>query len=100
MRQHAKTDGTARRAMLRELQTCPGVGPRMAEDLLLLGVHSLADLARRDPERLYEESCARAGGPVDRCVLYVFRCAVYFASHDRHEAELLKWWNWKARGPT
>jgi hypothetical protein len=34
---------------------------------------------------------------VDRCLLYVFRCAVYFAEHTRHDPELLKWWNWKDR---
>jgi hypothetical protein len=30
-------------------------------------------------------------------VLYVFRCAVYYASHEVHDPELLKWWNWKDR---
>lgn len=33
----------------------------------------------------------------DRCVLYVFRCAVYFAEHEQPEAEKLKWWYWKDR---
>ncbi len=33
--------------------------------------------------------------PLDRCVLYVFRCANYYAAHKRHDPELLKWWNWK-----
>jgi hypothetical protein len=36
--------------------------------------------------------------PVDRCVLYVFRCAVYYANNKTHDPELLKWWNWKDRG--
>jgi hypothetical protein len=27
-------------------------------------------------------------------VLYVFRSAVYFASNERHDPELLKWWSW------
>jgi hypothetical protein len=35
------------------------------------------------------------GRHVDRCVLYTFRCAVYFASESKHDPELLKWWNWK-----
>jgi hypothetical protein len=30
-------------------------------------------------------------------VLYVFRCAVYFANNSTHDPELLKWWNWKDR---
>ncbi|NJM89920.1 MAG: hypothetical protein HC847_25010 [Hydrococcus sp. RU_2_2] len=35
------------------------------------------------------------GQHIDRCVLYVFRCAVYYASNSVREPELLKWWNWK-----
>jgi hypothetical protein len=31
---------------------------------------------------------------IDRCVLYGFREAVYYASHKNHDPELLKWWNW------
>jgi hypothetical protein len=33
----------------------------------------------------------------DRCLLYVFRGAVYFAEtdEDKREREKLKWWNWK-----
>jgi hypothetical protein len=31
---------------------------------------------------------------VDRCMLYVFRCAVYYAEGGR-EPEKLRWWNWK-----
>jgi hypothetical protein len=34
---------------------------------------------------------------MDRCVLYAFRCAVYYASHDVRDPKLLKWWNWKDR---
>jgi hypothetical protein len=33
----------------------------------------------------------------DRCVLYVFRCAVCFASETAHDPDMLKWWNWKDR---
>jgi hypothetical protein len=33
---------------------------------------------------------------VDRCVLYVFRCAVYAATNEAPDPELLKWWSWKA----
>jgi hypothetical protein len=31
----------------------------------------------------------------DRCLLYVFRCAVYFATEAKPRAALLKWWVWK-----
>jgi hypothetical protein len=55
----------------------------------------VADLRGKDPELLYSELCREMGQHVDRCVLYTFRCAVYFASESKHDPELLKWWNWK-----
>ena len=84
-------------AILRELQTIPGVGPSIAGDLYALGIRRVADLRGRDPERMYRDHERQKGGPVDRCVLYTFRCAVYFATARRHEPALLLWWNWKDR---
>lgn len=26
---------------------------------------------------------------------HVFRCAVYYAEHEEHDPEKLKWWYWK-----
>ena len=77
------------------LEIIPGVGPSIAGDLEELGVREVADLRRREPEELYERLCALRGQKMDRCVLYVFRCAVYYASESAHDPELLKWWNWK-----
>ena len=77
-----------------DLQTIPGVGPRTAEDLRKLGIHGVADLRGRDPQELYDALRVLQGAYLDRCVLYVFRCAVYFAGRTRHDPELLKWWNW------
>jgi hypothetical protein len=84
-----------RNQILKELRTIPGVGGKIAEDLLGMGITSVAGLRGRDPERLYRSLCRRSGGPVDRCMLYLFRCAVYFASNRTHDPERLKWWNWK-----
>lgn len=78
-----------------ELQQIPGVGPSLARDLYDVGVRCLHDLRGADPERLYQQLCALRGEVIDRCVLYVFRCAVYFASHREHDPALLNWWNWK-----
>ncbi len=78
-----------------DLQRIPGVGPSIAADLQGLGIDTVAELRGEDPERLYRRLCVQAGGPVDRCVLYVFRCAVYFADNAVHEPEKLKWWYWK-----
>ena len=91
---------SAKAVILKELQTIPGVGVSIAEDLWEMGIRKVADLRGKDPERLYVRRCAQVGVQIDRCLLYVFRCAVYYASHKRHQPELLKWWNWKDRGTT
>lgn len=75
----------------------PGVGPSLARDLRDLGVTSVAALRRRDPERLYADLGRIRGVRQDPCVLYVFRCAVYFSRTPRPRAERLKWWYWKGR---
>ena len=80
---------------LKQLQIIPGVGPSIAQDLVDLGIRKVDDLIGRDPETMYEKSCRLAGVRIDRCLLYVYRCAVYFAGTKRPEPELLKWWNWK-----
>jgi hypothetical protein len=80
---------------LAELQTIPGVGPSIAQDLHRLGIRKVSDLRGRDPEMMYLQSCNKAGKQIDRCLLYVYRCAVYFASTARPDPERLKWWNWK-----
>ncbi|WP_147822265.1 helix-hairpin-helix domain-containing protein [Salidesulfovibrio onnuriiensis] len=82
---------------LQELQRIPGVGPSLADDLYRLGFRHVEDLRDKDPEAIYRSLMALEGTHVDRCVLYVFRCAVYFASNSLHDEELLKWWNWKDR---
>ncbi|MHC4807910.1 MAG: helix-hairpin-helix domain-containing protein, partial [Planctomycetota bacterium] len=46
-------------------------------------------------EQLYDRLCEFKASPVDRCMLYVFRCAIYYASNTEHDPELLKWENWK-----
>lgn len=79
------------------LQTIPGVGKSIAKDLKNIGINTVHDLKGKNPELLYKKSNKFAGTVQDRCLLYVFRCAVYFASHQKHDPELLKWWNWKDR---
>jgi len=79
------------------LQVIPGIGPSLAADLRLLGFRAVSDLKGADPEAMYRRLCRLTGERQDPCVLYVFRCAVYYASRTRHQPELLKWWNWKGR---
>ncbi len=73
----------------------PGVGPSISQDLWDLGMRSVDDLAAGDPEVMFEETRRLAGGTMDRCVLYVYRCAVAFARNPDTDPELRKWWNWK-----
>ena len=88
-------EASTRQRDRRELKRIPGVGDKIADDLMALGCRSVRDLKDRDPEELYIRLCAHKGEQVDRCVLYVFRSAVYYASNREHDPELLKWWNWK-----
>ena len=80
-----------------ELQKIPGVGKSIARDLQNIGINSIADLRGINPETLYAQSNQFAGITQDRCLLYVFRCAVYFAGQENPEPDKLKWWNWKDR---
>jgi hypothetical protein len=94
MKKSAKRRAPAR-AGSSELQVIPGVGPSIAADLQGIGITRVAQLSRADPQQLYERVCEATGAKQDRCLLYVFRCAVYYASRPTHEPEKLKWWNWK-----
>ncbi len=85
----------SRAAAVRELQVIPGVGPIIARNLVALGISRVAQLRGKNPERLYRRLEAHEGAHVDRCALYVLRCAVYYAENQRHDPRLLKWWNWK-----
>ena len=78
-----------------DLQQIPGVVHSIPREILDLDIRQVDDLRGADPERLYEQLCLYRGTAIDRCVLYVFRCAVYYASHEDHDPDLLKWWNWK-----
>jgi hypothetical protein len=81
--------------ILKEFRKIPGVGKQIAEDFWDIGLRSLTDLKNSDPEMLYQTLCNFQGIKVDRCMLYVFRCAVYYASNENHDPNLLKCWNWK-----
>ncbi|HET8574038.1 MAG TPA: helix-hairpin-helix domain-containing protein [Edaphocola sp.] len=85
------------RSIIKELSKIPGVGRSIAKDLYELGIFKIEDLIGKDPEMLYRQSNELAGCRQDRCLLYVFRCAVYFAEtpQERQEKNKLEWWYWK-----
>jgi hypothetical protein len=78
----------------RQLEDLISVGPAMLRDFELLGVRSVADLARRSPERLYRELVRRAKQHQDICVLDTFRAAIAQARDPRLPAEKCQWWWW------
>ncbi|MFI5152320.1 MAG: helix-hairpin-helix domain-containing protein [Chitinophagales bacterium] len=80
---------------IKSLQIIPGVGKSIAMDLYNLGIRSVSDLKGKSPELLYKQSNERVGVRQDPCLLYVFRCAVYFAETPAPKKEKLEWWYWK-----
>ena len=82
---------------IKDLRQIPGVGISIANDLWNINIKSVAALRGKDPMQLYDQSNQYAGMVQDRCLIYVFRCAVYYAETpaEEREPEKLKWWNWK-----
>ncbi len=82
---------------IKGLTVIPGVGKSIAYDLWNIGIRKVSDLSGQNPDHLYDLSNAFNGKVQDRCLLYVFRCAVYYANTPGNEQdpEKLKWWNWK-----
>ena len=80
---------------LKELEKIPWVGAKTANYLWEIGIKSIDDLKNRDPEELYLKISAKKGYPIDRCLLYVCRMVVYYASNKNHDPDKLKWWYWK-----
>ncbi len=78
----------------RTLSDLISVGPAMLRDFEILGVRSVAQLARRNPQRLYESLCRVAPQHQDICCLDVFRAAVAQARDPRLPAGQCQWWYW------
>lgn len=77
-----------------DLRIIPGVGRETEKDLVALGIRDVDGLVGADPDELFARLTVYQGGYTDRCNLYVYRCAVYYAEGGRDE-ELLRWWSWK-----
>jgi nucleotidyltransferase/DNA polymerase involved in DNA repair len=81
----------------RQLRDLVSVGPAMLRDFELLGVRTVSQLARRNPEKLYEKLCALTGQAQDICCLDVFRAAVEQAKDPNLPAEQCDWWHWSRK---
>lgn len=78
----------------RQLTDLVSIGPAMLRDFEKLGVRSVGELARRNPEKLYEQLCEVTGAAQDICVLDTFRAAVAQARNPRLPAAQRNWWYW------
>lgn len=78
----------------RRLEDLISVGPAVRRDFEKLGIHTVAQLARRSPESMYEQLCRETGARQDPCVLDVFKAAVAQARNPRLPAEQCRWWYW------
>ena len=81
----------------RDLRDLVSVGPAIARDLAVLGIHSVKQLSRRNPEKLYEKLCELTGQAQDVCCLDVFRAAVEQARNPSLPIEQCQWWYWSRR---
>lgn len=61
-----------------KFQDIPNIGPRMAEDFELLGIHTPQELKGKDPHQLYQMICRKTGTRHDPCVLDTYLAAVDF----------------------
>lgn len=70
------------------LEQLPNIGPSLAADLRLIGIHTPRDLVGRDAFVLYQALCAKTGKRQDPCVLDTFMAATDFM----RGAAAAPWW--------
>lgn len=81
----------------RQLSDLVSIGPAMLRDFELLGVRTVAELARRNPEKLYEKLCRLTGQAQDICCLDAFRAAVAQAKNPNLPIKQRVWWHWSRK---
>ena len=77
------------------LEKIPGVEPECAARLRQLGFTSVSQLKKKDAEEMYYKICIDENDPVDKSLLYQFRCAIYYATVKQADPKKLHWWYWK-----
>ena len=75
-----------------ELRNIPGVGTKTEQTLIALGYGSLKALRDADPDELYIKACLLENEQMDKCALYVFRCAVAYAKDPAPNPNEYRWW--------
>jgi hypothetical protein len=85
------------RPQRRQLGDLISIGPAMLSDFELLGIRTVAELARQNPHRMYEKMERATGQRQDPCVLDTFCAAVAQARNPRLAAEKCQWWWWSRK---
>jgi len=80
---------TADSKLRREFMPMPNIGPATADDLVRLGIRSIADLKRKDAMRMYDALAKLDGVVHDPCVLDTLMAAVHFAKTGEDRV----WWS-------
>jgi hypothetical protein len=75
-----------------ELVALANVGPATRADFALLGIDSVAKLAKQSPDKLYARLNKLTGKRHDPCVWDTFAAAI----HQAKTGEAKSWWKWTA----
>ena len=81
----------------RQLADLISIGPAMLRDFEMLGIRNMGQLARQNPQRMYERLGRLVGQRQDPCVLDTFCAAVAQAKNPRLPAEKCQWWWWSKK---
>src|SRR5215472_10159387 len=79
------------------LEDLISVGPAILRDFEMLGIRSVAQLARSSPRRLYAKLCRVTGQRQDICCLDVFNAGVAQARNPMLPAEQSIRWYWSRK---
>ena len=88
-----KSPKAASAAECRTLEQLPNIGPALAADLRLIGIHDPKDLRGKDAFVLYQKLCAATEQRQDPCVLDTFMAASDFM----RGAPAAPWWKYTAQ---
>jgi nucleotidyltransferase/DNA polymerase involved in DNA repair len=73
-----------------ELLSLMNIGPATQRDLALLGITTIAQLAKANPDQLYEQLQKITEKRHDPCVWDVFAASI----HEAQTGEKTPWWHW------
>jgi len=83
---------TKKKVPKNELLYLMNVGPATYKDLDVLGISSIQQLSKANPDELYSRLEAITGHPHDPCVWDVFAAII----HEARTGEKTPWWQWTA----